>query len=189
MLTLRFTMILTTTSYPVEKPVSGQIGSVKNQAKGCLTIRALGKRWTLRFPALSSISDDIQISINGEPISDFEVSVIQDIASAPVLQVVLPRNTIENATVTVALGKNPQLSVLGHTNRMASLVRDFQTGNNFKNHLWNIISSSKPVVVKMAALISSDIDKQALGLLEELLLADSRSPIGGCYESTSSGEG
>jgi hypothetical protein len=145
------------------------------QATGRLTVASSGKEWTFRF--LSTRTEDSKIEVSVDGIISAEANCEVEFTSykyVPCTVVQVPATSNLESLITIELGPDPQLAILDYSETLSDLLLDFQIAPTIKDDVWGIIESDRPTTVKIARLLSLELDARLLGPLTELLLSDSR---------------
>lgn len=143
-----------------------------DQAAGRLLFDSgVGKAWTFRFISTHIAPSSIKYTVDAmsQEEAEFEVQSLHN-GTGTVVRVTPKANT----KAVIEIGPNPQLTVHDHTETISQLLRDYQTGINVKDKIWDIIQTDQPTTVKIGALFSLGLEEPFLGPIIELLLADSR---------------
>lgn len=149
-----------------------------HQESGTLTVHAPASRgWTVRF--LSMVDREnlsrIKVHIDDSPVVNVIVTIDPIGHPFPGTVVQLPKDALEfGGTLTVKLGSDPQLSVLNSSDRMRSLLFDFQIPFHSKDDILGIIQARQPLDMKLYRLQALNLEHNILGPILELLTADSR---------------
>ena len=88
----------------------------------------------------------------------------------------IPSTADPTSLVVVEIGADPQLAIINPLEIMSDLLLDFQISVWIKNDIWSILECKQPVTIKSARLLSLGLEKNILGPLTELLLADDQVP-------------
>ncbi|KAH7126397.1 putative alpha-xylosidase [Dactylonectria estremocensis] len=143
-----------------------------NQAAGKLTFPASNKSWKIKFASLFQDPTSVSVIVDG---SKIEAKVTnEERAITPGLSIEIPKTSREGAVVVISLGPNPQLSITDPTARIKALLLDYQVNFSIKDQIWAICQSSRPTTVKVGMLTGLGLDKEVLGPVLELMVADSR---------------
>ena len=86
----------------------------------------------------------------------------------------LPARMPAKSKIAIELGPDPQLAVHDHTENIRRLLLDFQNEFKVNDRIWEIMQAGQATTVKVGRLLSLDLDSVFLGLILELLPADSR---------------
>lgn len=143
------------------------------QATGQLKIAGAGRQWTFRFISLLYVPSRMRVLIDGFELVDAISSV--DTTGPPGLVVKLP-SLPKECSITIDLGPDPQLSVLDHTQAISDMILDCQIDFKDKQGIWGVVTAKQPVAVKVGHLLSLGLEKEVVGPILELMLADSRPP-------------
>lgn len=165
-------------SEQVKKELSGkERGSLiqYHQADGKLTAHVTGRTWSFRFLAAMEVPKDLKVSVDGKDITkDAQVSV-ESYPSVPSLVVKVPLVMEDKAEIVIDLGKDPQLSVVDHIDRLKSYVTDMQIEYVKKDVIWDILTDKKSSLsMKMSKLLAIGLEEAVSGPFAEVLLSDSR---------------
>lgn len=144
-----------------------------NQSAGRIKVVGMGREWTFRFVSTNIDPSEVRVYIDGSRSTQAQ-STIEFTAGVPSTVVKVPANSKPDSEIIVELGFDPQLAVTDHSQHIRDLILDFQIGNLLKNDMWEIIQANQPATVKVARLISLELERNWVGPLAELLLADSR---------------
>ena len=81
----------------------------------------------------------------------------------------------EKSTFEISLGKNPELSVLDHKDRIKRMLLEYQTEFKIKDAIWSIVDDKKSAInVKIGKLMSLSVDETLTEPIAELVLSDVR---------------
>lgn len=165
-------------SEQVKKEVkSNERGSLiqYKQEEGRLTANVTGRTWSFRFPAITQLPKDLKISVNSTDVTKDAKISLEVYPALPSLLIKLTQPMEEKAEIVIDLGKDPQLDVIDHTERMKSYIMGMQIDFGMKDTIWAILSDKKsPLSVKISKLLTVGLDEAVYGPFAELLLADSR---------------
>jgi alpha-glucosidase (family GH31 glycosyl hydrolase) len=147
-----------------------------DQISGCLSVQATSVRhWSFRFISVLQVPSNASVSINGSPVLKAGIKVSKPAANKPSSLVVsLPGAVDADSTITVNLGPNPQLSIADHMPIISGLITQYQIEYGIKDKIWNVLKSNQATGVKVGRLMGLGLEKDVLGPLMELLVADSR---------------
>lgn len=154
-----------------------------NQELGRLTVKSpVRRRWSFRFVSLLEIPVGPNVFVNGSQVlkAHFE---IQKQHMPPGIFITLP-DIEADSTITIAVGKNPQLQVLDHIPAMSKLLLQAQIEYSAKDIIWDILRAEQAAVVKLGRLLAAGFKTTLVGPFVELLVADSRPENGGRDTST-----
>ncbi|KAK7427587.1 hypothetical protein QQZ08_005862 [Neonectria magnoliae] len=143
-----------------------------NATRGQLKFDSAGKEWSIKFLSLMTVPSALSVSANGQVVSDIRTT-IEDYPDVPGLSVRIPKLT-NDGTIVLNIGPNPQLGVLDVYKRVRSLLMDFQMDMSLKNRIWQAITTSDELTIKIGQLTSLGLDQELIGPVVELLTADSR---------------
>lgn len=148
-----------------------------NQPQGELTAQVTGRAWIFRFLAVTSTPRDLKVLVNGTDRTRDATVAIEKYPKAPSMVIQCPLISDDKHTITIQLGRDPQLSVIDHKPRLEDMLLDYQTEFQVKDRLWEIVekATQQPINVIAGDLMCSGYDERLLGPIIELLLADSRS--------------
>ena len=165
-------------SEQVKKNISGkERGSLiqYKQAEGVLTANVTGRNWSFRFLAVTEQPKDLKVSVNGKDVTAEARIAIESFPKVPSMVVEIDQVMGDKAEIVIELGKDPQLSIIDHTERIKAYVLDFQIDFQVKDKIWDILMDKKrPLNTKLSKLLSLGMDEAVSGVFAELLLADSR---------------
>ncbi|OQV02598.1 hypothetical protein CLAIMM_07765 [Cladophialophora immunda] len=161
-----------------ESPQTGERGSLiqYDQAKGELTAHVTGRTWSFRFLAVTEIPKDLKVTVDGQDrTADTKVSFSKFPDTPSMLVHVPPAPHMDKYTITVSLGRDPQLSVLDHKPRIEKLLLDYQTEFDIKDRIWSIVDDRESAInVKIGKLMSLSVDETLTEPIAELILSDVR---------------
>ena len=153
------------------------------QSSGKLTAKVTGGQWSFRF--LSYLPEDqksIKVSIDGKDAT--KDSIIKTHAAhtsieVPGLVIDTPeqdKSKDKTYTITIELGRDPQLAVIDHKPKIRDMLRDYQIEFSMKAKIWDIVKAEGKggLGKKIGNLMSLGLDESVRGPIEELLLADER---------------
>lgn len=145
------------------------------QDKGQLKANVTGRTWTFRFLALTTIPENLKISLDGKDITNDAKIVIEAYPAVPSMLVQIPGPVDSKSEIIIELGAHPQLSVVDHTARLHDYVLDFQIEYGKKDKVWKVLMDHKSAInVKVSRLYAIGLDPGVNAALAEILLADSR---------------
>lgn len=142
-----------------------------DQASGKLTCAGGGKAWTFRFLSFSSESSKVRVSVNTKTCSDAKIECRTN-AGIPETSVTLPTIVAADDEISIELHANPQLAIIDHTERLRTMLNDFQIHFHDKDKIWAIVESPQSVATKITQLLNLGIQETIYGPLVELLSAD-----------------
>ncbi|KAH0425254.1 glycosyl hydrolase family 31 [Colletotrichum camelliae] len=150
-----------------------------SQASGQLTIDKPGGRdWKFRFMGVieSESVSGVKVLIGDSETDQARVDLsTQDHLSGGLLvQVPVSAVSAGDSKLTIRFDQTPRLSLVDFTERFRDLLLDFQIEFALKDRIFAILTSHKPVAVKVGELLNVTCEEAVKGPLLELLVADSR---------------
>lgn len=145
------------------------------QEIGQLVANVTGRTWSFRFLAVTSVPDNLKVSVNGADVTKDAQITIETFPKVPSLVVSIPQVMDNKAEIVIDLGKDPQLSVIDHTERIKSYVLDLQIDFHVKDSIWKIMMDRKsPLSVRVSTMLALDLEEEVKGVFLEFLMADYR---------------
>jgi alpha-glucosidase (family GH31 glycosyl hydrolase) len=154
------------------KETSREIPIEYKQSAGRLTVPGAGREWTFRFLSTAIDFSAISVQIDGKASTEAEC-FIDNATHIPRTVIKVPL-VAEQSLIKIELGSNPQLTISDHLPGLSNFLLDYQIEPVVKDQIWRVLSTTQPKTVKIARLLSLNVDPELLGPCAELLLSDSR---------------
>lgn len=143
-----------------------------DQTAGRLTVTGADREWTIRFVSVDIDPSSVKVLVDGSNSAQVQPTT-HYAAGISHLGVKVPA-TKADSCITIDVGPQPRLAVHDYSQLFNDFILDFQISNLLKNNIWDVVKAEQPATVRIARLISLQLDSNVLGPIAELLLADSR---------------